>query len=64
MPMELDKGHDIPIFGPGATLSLAERFELAREVVRRYGRQGPDTSTPGRRTAERRLRLGRRDRLA
>ncbi len=62
MPIELDKGHDVPIFGPKGSLNMAERFELAREVVLQYGRRAirAVVSRAGKRTARR----GRRGKLA
>jgi hypothetical protein len=37
MPIELDKGHDQPIFGPEGRPNMAERFRLAGEIVRDFG---------------------------
>ncbi len=33
MPIELDKGHDQPIFGPEGKPDMAECLRLAREIV-------------------------------
>jgi hypothetical protein len=36
MDLELDEGHDQPVFGPSTRSNMAERFRLGREIVRRY----------------------------
>lgn len=61
MPIELDKGHEIPIFGPQGKLNMAERFELARDVVRMYGRRAiRAVASRAHATAARRGRRGKR----
>ncbi len=69
MPIELDKGHDQPIFGPEGKPDMAERFRLAGEIVRDFGSQAKGLAASLRvrmaisRTARRRRR-GRRGRPA
>jgi hypothetical protein len=64
MPIELDKGHDQPIFGPEGNPNMAERFRLAREIVRDYGSRAKvlAASLRVRMTTGRTARRGRRGR--
>ena len=62
MPIELDKGHDEPIFGSEGKPNMAERFRLAREIGGRARRLA--ASAQLRMTARRLTRRGRRGRLA
>jgi hypothetical protein len=39
MPIELDRGHDEPIFGPTGRLNSNERRRPANEIALKYGRQ-------------------------
>jgi hypothetical protein len=66
MPIELDKGHDVPIFGPEGKPNMAERFRLAREIVRDFGGRARRlaASARNRTTAKRPARRGRRGRPA
>jgi hypothetical protein len=66
MPIELDKGHDEPIFGPEGRPNMAERFRLAREIARQYGRRAKRVARSVRVwiAARRLTRRGRRGRLA
>jgi len=66
MPIELDKGHDQPIFGPEGKPDMAERFRLAREIVSEFGGRARRLAASVRRrmAATRSARRGRRGRLA
>jgi hypothetical protein len=64
MPIELDKGHDQPIFGPGGKPDMAERFRLAREIVSEFGSRARRLAASVRKRATSRARRGRRRRLA
>jgi hypothetical protein len=66
MPIELDKGHDQPIFGPEGKPNMAERFRLARDIVRDFGgrAKGLAASLRIRMMASRTARRGRRGRPA
>jgi hypothetical protein len=39
MPIELDRGHDEPIFGPNGLRDFADRHREANEIALKYGRQ-------------------------
>jgi hypothetical protein len=63
MPIELDKGHDVPIFGPEGKPNMAERFRLARDIVREFGGRAKRLAASAR-TAARRPARPRRGRPA
>jgi hypothetical protein len=64
MPIELDKGHDQPIFGPEGKPDMAERFRLAREIVSEFGGRAKRlAASVGRGLATRATRRRRRRRL-
>ncbi len=66
MPIELDKGHDEPIFGPeGRMVDITKRLLAAGEIVRRYGRRSKRVITLARsRTRALAKRVGRKGRPA
>jgi hypothetical protein len=66
MPIELDKGHDQPIFGPEGKPNMAERFRLAGEIVRDFGgrAKGIAAALRVRMMTSRPARRGRRGRPA